>query len=595
MSILSTIAEKIKPTQPTPQDNTLNEPSPAAASATLTEKQSSLQILEKILEEVKKISGIVTTGKTEEGRKPKRVEKEVKREPLAERVEKPTEEAAKKDAEKVTKKPSRKKKKEPAPSPFVKSAEAPVSAAPTEAPAPPPPQEDKKGILDGLIETLKSLFLPIIAVGGIGAFLSGMFTMILEGLGMGEEGGFFDTLTKTVKTITKPIIWTFENVIKPVGTIILTALKEFALGIGQMWNEAKLMLMGDSLVAKGIRYIFKMDVDKKEKEELEKKVYEGRMRKEQRMAGYVEAVTGRRPGAPAQPPPRRVEIPPPIYLGTRTAIPPPSLVPAPIVTKPAPPPAAKPAAPPPAAKPAAPPPAAPPPAAKPAAPPPAAAPAARPPATAPSVTPTSPGEFEGIDVKAMVIKHEGKVMKPYKDSLGLWTVGVGHLIGDGKSLPPEWNRTFTEAEVMALFDKDFEHHKDAAEKIPAYNKISGRGKAALIDLTFNMGPTWWKKWPNLMKQLQAGDMQGAAKNLAESTWASQVKSRAGTIISLVQNSTLVAGGGGTMVAQAPTTGQAVNVASAEVNSEKNRSRQPAVNVTYVDATKVTTATKTVYS
>ena len=137
------------------------------------------------------------------------------------------------------------------------------------------------------------------------------------------------------------------------------------------------------------------------------------------------------------------------------------------------------------------------------------------------------------DTKKMIIKHEGIRDMPYKDSLGLWTVGVGHLIGNGKSLPPEYNRKFTQAEIMKMFDEDFEHHAKAAKKIPGYSKANAGGQGALIDLTFNMGNSWYKKWPNFCKKLAAGDFKGAADELAGSKWAQQVKSRAQTIIGLV--------------------------------------------------------------
>jgi len=160
------------------------------------------------------------------------------------------------------------------------------------------------------------------------------------------------------------------------------------------------------------------------------------------------------------------------------------------------------------------------------------------------------------DTKKMIIRHEGMKDKPYKDSLGLWTIGVGHLIGDGKSLPPEYNRTFTQAEIMKMFDDDFDHHAKAAEKIPGYSKANPGGQGALIDLTFNMGNSWYKKWPNFCKKLAAGDFKGAADELASSKWAQQVKSRAQTIIALITGGSDGAGaptpvsGGGTQVASA---------------------------------------------
>ena len=149
------------------------------------------------------------------------------------------------------------------------------------------------------------------------------------------------------------------------------------------------------------------------------------------------------------------------------------------------------------------------------------------------------GSLSDEDIKAMIIKHEGVRNKPYKDSLGLWTVGVGHLIGDGKSLPDSWNRTFTNDEVMQMFDEDYSHHKSAAMKIPGFDKVDSRGQGALTDLTFNMGPNWISKWPKLKKQLGEGDTQSAASNLEESKWYGQVGNRAPAVVSLLKDSSTV--------------------------------------------------------
>lgn len=169
------------------------------------------------------------------------------------------------------------------------------------------------------------------------------------------------------------------------------------------------------------------------------------------------------------------------------------------------------------------------------------------------------------DTKKMIIRHEGMKDMPYKDSLGLWTVGVGHLIGNGKSLPPEYNRKFTQAEIMKMFDDDFDHHAKAAEKIPGYSKANKSGQAALIDLTFNMGNSWYKKFPSFVKKLAAGDFKGAAdelmyKNASDkskglSDYYQQVKGRAQTIVGLIMG----AGEGGT--APTPVSGE-TKVASA---------------------------------
>jgi GH24 family phage-related lysozyme (muramidase) len=163
------------------------------------------------------------------------------------------------------------------------------------------------------------------------------------------------------------------------------------------------------------------------------------------------------------------------------------------------------------------------------------------------------GSMSEKDIKDMIIKHEGIRYEPYKDSLGLWTVGVGHLIGDGRSLPPEYNRKFSHEEVMAMFDKDYDKHRKQAESnVPGFSKFDSMGQGALTDLTFNMGPGWPKKFPNTSKKLAAGDTEGAAAGLTDSLWYQQVKSRGPTIVDMVRNSKVSARDGG--LATGPETG-----------------------------------------
>lgn len=157
----------------------------------------------------------------------------------------------------------------------------------------------------------------------------------------------------------------------------------------------------------------------------------------------------------------------------------------------------------------------------------------------------------GLEAAAreMIARHEGRRNRPYKDSRGLWTVGIGHLIGNGTSLPAEMNREFSDAEIDQMFSEDYKHHAEAAAKIPGYDKINDQGKLALIDLTFNMGPVWYKKWPNFTKAMAEGNYEQAAASLQQSAWYGQVGRRAPEIVALIKgggkaNETQMAGGPG---------------------------------------------------
>jgi hypothetical protein len=151
--------------------------------------------------------------------------------------------------------------------------------------------------------------------------------------------------------------------------------------------------------------------------------------------------------------------------------------------------------------------------------------------------PTPSGDAYGT-AKPMIERHEGRRNRPYKDSKGLWHVGIGHLIGDGKTLPPEMNRYFSDKEVDDIFDKDYEYHEKAAKGIPGYEKLSAPGQAALIDLTFNMGPSWYKKWPTFTEQIKNGDIEGASSNLEGSAWYKQVGRRGPDVVNTLRSDKL---------------------------------------------------------
>ena len=175
---------------------------------------------------------------------------------------------------------------------------------------------------------------------------------------------------------------------------------------------------------------------------------------------------------------------------------------------------------------------------------PAPAPAPTPAPTKP--TPTKPAAAPSgggmSDSKQMIIRHEGKGekvpggYKPYQDTRGYWTIGVGHLITKGKTLPKEWDRVFTEAEIMKMFEEDYAHHAAAAAKIPGFNLLGPDGQNALIDMTFNMGNSWYKNFPKAIQALAKGDFKTAADEFTDSDWYKQVKGRAATIVAIIRNS-----------------------------------------------------------
>jgi len=123
----------------------------------------------------------------------------------------------------------------------------------------------------------------------------------------------------------------------------------------------------------------------------------------------------------------------------------------------------------------------------------------------------------GIRMKAskkcleMLAHHEGVRTKPYRCPAGLWTVGVGHLIGDGKSLPDSWNRTFSLEEVYAILAKDVERFERGVNRYITV-PLKQHEYDAIISFSFNLGLGVLQR-STLRQALNRGDKEGAIESL----------------------------------------------------------------------------------
>ena len=86
----------------------------------------------------------------------------------------------------------------------------------------------------------------------------------------------------------------------------------------------------------------------------------------------------------------------------------------------------------------------------------------------------------------LIKAYEGIRLKPYRDCVGLYTVGVGHLIGDGTVLPDSWNRTFTIEEVNELLVADVRKFELGLARYVNV-ELSQNQFDAIIDYCFNLG------------------------------------------------------------------------------------------------------------
>lgn len=114
---------------------------------------------------------------------------------------------------------------------------------------------------------------------------------------------------------------------------------------------------------------------------------------------------------------------------------------------------------------------------------------------------------------AELLSHEAMVTSPYRDSVGVWTVGVGHTSSAGKPNPQTLAKGVEAplGELVDLFRRDLSQYEtdvNNAVKVP----LKQHEFDALVSFHFNTGAI---ARASLVKKLNAGDRMGAAEGLLE--------------------------------------------------------------------------------
>lgn len=114
--------------------------------------------------------------------------------------------------------------------------------------------------------------------------------------------------------------------------------------------------------------------------------------------------------------------------------------------------------------------------------------------------------------------HEGFRGRPYRDTVGKLTIGIGRNLDDNP-LTREEARYLARGQVRG-FEAELDRH------VPWWRSLSLPRQRVLLDMCFNMGWGTLSQFKNTLGAVHRGDYEAAADGMLASKWARQVGRRA---------------------------------------------------------------------
>lgn len=135
-----------------------------------------------------------------------------------------------------------------------------------------------------------------------------------------------------------------------------------------------------------------------------------------------------------------------------------------------------------------------------------------------------------IDIKKLeadLTGEEGRRRCAYRDSLGIWTIGIGRNIDEAHG------GGLSDLEIDFLFQNDINKKMAALYiQLPWIRKLSEPRQRALMNMAFQMGIVGLCKFTGTLAALEAGQWQTAVDHAMDSLWARQTPNRAKLVTAL---------------------------------------------------------------
>jgi lysozyme len=117
-----------------------------------------------------------------------------------------------------------------------------------------------------------------------------------------------------------------------------------------------------------------------------------------------------------------------------------------------------------------------------------------------------------------LIRHEGLKLKPYYDTVGKLTIGIGRNLDD---------YGITKEEALYLCKNNIlQCIAELESSLPFFSTLDEVRQDVLVNMTFNLGIFGLLKFKNTLSSIERGDYNSASMAMLDSKWAKQVGNRA---------------------------------------------------------------------
>jgi GH24 family phage-related lysozyme (muramidase) len=159
-----------------------------------------------------------------------------------------------------------------------------------------------------------------------------------------------------------------------------------------------------------------------------------------------------------------------------------------------------------------------------------------------------PSEIIGNDIESDANK---KFYSPYKDDVGLWTIGIGHLIGDGsdnakKIFVSQYGNKLNSFQILNFFKNDLKKHlNNTKSKFPNHwTTFSPDLKKVLVDISYrgDLYNSKFKKDFQFVQSIKNGNFKKAAQEyLDHSEYIKRVSKKSdGVVKRMNRNASIIA-------------------------------------------------------